>query len=92
MEIKFKVERMYKFQDNPTMKAFVDVAVNDVLIFKGVRVIQGQKALFVTMPQEQGKDKRWYDVIRITSPDVRDELTRIVLEEYNQGQISDIGR
>ena len=85
MEIRFKVERMYKFQDNPTMKAFVDVAVNDVLIFKGVRVIQGQKALFVTMPQEQGKDKRWYDVIRITSPDVRDELTRVVLEEYNQG-------
>ena len=85
MEIKFKVERMYKFQDNPTLKAFVDVAVNDVLIFKGVRVIQGQKGLFVTMPQEQGKDKRWYDVIRITSPDVRDELTRVVLEEYNQG-------
>ena len=85
MEIRFKVERMYKFQDSPILKAFVDVAVNDDLIIKGVRVIQGKRELFVTMPQEQGKDKRWYDVIRMMRPAVRDELTRIVLEGYHQG-------
>ena len=84
MEIRFKVERMFKFQDNPTMKAFVDVAVNDVLIFKGVRVIQGQKGLFVSLPQEQGKDKRWYNIVQCLSKELQNEIEDKVISAYRE--------
>ena len=80
----FKIERIHKLPDNGAMKAFVDLSINDVLVLKGLRVLQGQKGLFVSMPQEQGKDKRWYDSIRCLDPQVRDEIYEKVLTAYRE--------
>lgn len=82
--LELKVERIHKLSDNGPMKAFVDLSVNDVLVIKGLRVIQGQKGLFVSMPQEQGKDKRWYDSIRCLSPEIRDLINEKVLTAYRE--------
>ena len=56
------------------LKAFVDLSISDALIVRGLRVVDGPKGLFVSMPQEQGKDKKWYDTIRCVSPQVRQEI------------------
>ena len=78
----FKVERIHRLSDSGPMKAFVDLSINDVLVIKGLRVVQGQKGLFVSMPQEQGKDKRWYDSIRCLTPEIRDLINERVLTAY----------
>ena len=83
-DIQLKVDRIHKLSDNGPMKAFVDLSVNDVLVIKGLRVVQGQKGLFVSMPQEQGKDKRWYDSIRCLNPDMRDLINEKVLTAYRE--------
>ncbi len=83
-DIQLKVDRIHKLSDNGSMKAFVDLSINDVLVIKGLRVIQGQKGLFVSMPQEQGKDKRWYDSIRCLSPEIRDRINEKVLTAYRE--------
>lgn len=83
-DIELKVERIHKLSDSGPMKAFVDLSINDVLVIKGLRVIQGQKGLFVSMPQEQGKDKRWYDTIRCISPEIRDQINEKVLKAYRE--------
>ena len=77
-----KVERIYRLPDNGPMKAFVDLSINDAILIKGLRVINGQKGLFVSMPQEQGKDKRWYDTIRCLTPELKDEIRDKVLTAY----------
>ena len=79
----FKVDRIHRLPDNGSMKAFVDLSINDVVVIKGLRVVQGQKGLFVSMPQEQGKDKKWYDTIRCLRQNVRDEISEKVMEAYN---------
>ena len=83
-DIQLKVERIHKLSDNGPMKAFVDLSINGVLVIKGLRVVQGQKGLFVSMPQEQGKDKRWYDSIRCLSPEIRDLINEKVLAAYRE--------
>ena len=83
-DIQLKVDRIHKLSDNGPMKAFVDLSINDVLVIKGLRVVQGQKGLFVSMPQEQGKDKRWYDSIRCLSSEVRDRINEKVLTAYRE--------
>lgn len=83
-DIQLKVDRIHKLSDNGPMKAFVDLSVNDVLVIKGLRVVQGQKGLFVSMPQEQGKDKRWYDTIRCLSTEIRDRINEKVLTAYRE--------
>ena len=83
-DIQLKVDRIHKLSDNGPMKAFVDLSINDVLVIKGLRVVQGQKGLFVSMPQEQGKDKRWYDTIRCLSSEIRDRINEKVLTAYRE--------
>jgi stage V sporulation protein G len=83
-DIQLKVDRIHKLSDNGPMRAFVDLSINDVLVIKGLRVIQGQKGLFVSMPQEQGKDKRWYDSIRCLSTEIRDRINEKVLTAYRE--------
>ena len=83
-DIQLKVDRIHKLSDSGPMKAFVDLSVNDVLVIKGLRVVQGQKGLFVSMPQEQGKDKRWYDSIRCLSSEIRDRINEKVLTAYRE--------
>ena len=69
---------------NGKIRAFVDLKVNDAFIIRGLKVIDGAKGLFVSMPQEQGKDSRWYDTIRCLSDGVRDNISRCILEAYQQ--------
>jgi len=80
--LNLKVERIHKLPDSGTVKAFVDMNVNDLLLIKGLKIIQGQRGLFVSMPQEQGKDKRWYDSIRCLKPEIRDQIQEKVMQAY----------
>ena len=77
-----KVERIYRLPDNGPIKAFVDMSINELLLIKGLRIVQGQKGLFVSMPQEQGKDKRWYESIRCLTPEIRNSINEKVLVAY----------
>ncbi len=82
--LNFKVDRIHRLPDSGSMKAFVDLNVNDVLVIKGLRVLQGARGLFVSFPQEQGKDKKWYDSIRCLNLDVRDHINEMVLTAYRE--------
>jgi stage V sporulation protein G len=78
----FKVEKMYKLPDAGSLCAFADVCVNDALVIKGVRVLKGKKGLFVSMPQEQGKDGKWYDQVVCKSAGVYEEFSDEVIRHY----------
>ena len=79
-KVTFKVEKMYRLPDAGSLKAFADVSVNDVLTIRGIRVLEGKKGMFVSMPQEQGKDNRWYDQVVCRSAEVYESLSQTVLE------------
>ncbi len=79
-----QVQRMYRFETDRPLKAFVDIVVNNALLIKGVRVMDGKKGLFVSMPREQSKDQKWYDTIRCLTQEMRDQITEVVLSSYNE--------
>ena len=86
-----KVQRMYRFETDRPLKAFVDITINDVLLIKGCRVMQGSHELFVSMPREQAKDSKWYDSVRCLTQEVRDEITEVVLDAYTEDMDEDSG-
>ena len=80
------VSRMYRFDGDSPIKAYADIIVNNALLIKGVKVLSGKNGLFVSMPQEQAKDKKWYDTVRCLTQDVRDQITGVVLSAYNEAK------
>jgi len=78
-----EVARIYRFDNESSLKAFADVIIGEVLV-KGVRVIKGSNGLFVTMPKSQGKDGKWYPTVALVDKSMQAELQSIVLEAYQE--------
>jgi len=79
-----KVARIHRLSGRGPMRAFVDMNINDALLIRGLRVIEGKKGIFVSMPQEKGKDNKWYDTIRCLSREAKDVISGEILKAYKE--------
>jgi len=77
-----EVARLHRLEGNGMLKAFADVVINEVLV-KGVRIVEGKNGLFITMPQSQGKDGKWYATMMLLNENLKEELQEALLEAYN---------
>ena len=82
----FSVQRMVKFDGEGSLRAFCDLVVGEWFIVKGLRVVNGRKGLFVSMPRHQGKDTKWYDMVEPLTKEVKQEVDHVVLEAYQAAQ------
>ncbi len=80
--LEVKVHKIYRLDGDKPLKAFVDISINDAVLIKGIKVILGREGLFVSMPQEQGKDNKWYESVRCLKKDVREQIFETVLTAY----------
>jgi stage V sporulation protein G len=78
----FKIARINKVTDFGALRAYVDIIVNDTLLIKGLRVIEGKKGLFVSLPQEPGKDNKWYEIVRCLDKNLRTQISDVVMSAY----------
>lgn len=67
--------------------AFASIAIDDLAAIRGIRVINGKKGLFISMPQSQDNKGIYHDVAFPLSGDLRKEINAAVLEEF-QNQAS----
>lgn len=81
-DLKLAVTRMHKLDGSGALKAFCDISVLDSLVINGLRVVEGKEGLFVSMPQEAGKDGKWYNTVIPLKREIKDEIERVVLEAY----------
>ena len=77
-----EVARLHKLGSNGPLRAFADVVIGQVLV-KGVRIVDGKNGLFLTMPQTQGKDGKWYCTVMLLDDSLKAELQEVVIEAYN---------
>jgi stage V sporulation protein G len=81
-DLKFEVAKIHKLEGDGATKAFCDLSVLGSFVIKGLRVVQGEKGLFVSMPREAGKDGKWYNTVIPLKREVKDEIEKLVLEAY----------
>lgn len=65
------------------LAAFFDIETNDEIIIKGFRLVQGSNGLFVSSPDEKGKDGKYYDTV-ILPKEMKQQLENMAIEEYNK--------
>ena len=78
------VKRLVRFHGDGTVRAYCDLAIGDLFLIKGLRVVEGKNGLFVSMPRQQGKDSKWYDNVVALTKEIKQEVGRVVLEAYQQ--------
>ena len=81
-DVAIEVKRINKIQGEGHAKAFCDVALGDTFLVTGLKVVEGRNGLFVSMPQEMGKDGQWYDTVFPLTKAARQRISETVLEAY----------
>ena len=84
MDPEISVKRLTRFTDKGTLKAFVDITIGEHFLVKGLRVVDGRKGLFVSMPRQKTKDETWIDSVEALSKSAKAVVDRVVLEAYHQ--------
>ena len=79
-----EVKRLYKFDGDSRLKAFVDVVVAELFLIKGLRIVDGKKGMFVGMPRQQGRDGQWYQTVLPLNEEIKNRLDEIVIKAYQE--------
>ena len=79
-----KIVRMNALQNSSSKTlAFFDVQTQDGIIIKGFRVVDGTKGLFISSPDERGKDGKFYENV-ILPREMKENLQEMALNEYGK--------
>ena len=79
-----KIVRMNALQNSSSKTlAFFDIQTQDGIIIKGFRVVDGTKGLFISSPDERGKDGKFYENV-ILPREMRENLQEMALNEYGK--------
>jgi stage V sporulation protein G len=80
--VDFQVKRINRLDGSGPTKAFCDIAIGETFLVKGLRVVEGKNGIFVSMPQETGKDGQWYDTALPLTKEAREQISEMVLAAY----------
>lgn len=78
------VKRLIQFEGAGSVRAYCDVALDEAFLIRGLRVVKGKHGMFVSMPRQLGKDRKWYDSVVALTRDAKIEVNKVVLEAYLQ--------
>ena len=81
--IEIKVERIHRLDTESSLKGFADISVSGCFIVKGLRIVSGKNGLFVGMPQQLGKDGKWYNIVSLVDEVVKEKLSDLVLSAFD---------
>ena len=71
-------------RDEPKLKAFANVTFDDAFVVRGIKIIEGDKGLFVAMPSKKGKDGVYRDIAHPVTNDMRKRIENAVLAKYEK--------
>lgn len=86
-----KIDKLVNFEDN-NLKAFASVTIGGAFTIHGLKVMDSQNGLFVSMPStkyEKNGKPQYSENFHAVTKGARDELSRIVLEAYEQSAYMD---
>ena len=76
--------RVRKMTQDSKMKAIVSITIDDEFVVHDIKVIEGEKGLFIAMPSKKASDGEYRDIAHPINSDTRDMIQRVILESYER--------
>ena len=76
--------RVRKITKEGKMKAIVSITLDDVFVVHDIKVIEGEKGLFIAMPSKKAADGEYRDIAHAINSSSRDAIQNIILEAYDK--------
>ena len=76
--------RVRKVAKDGKMKAVVSITLDDEFVVHDIKVIEGEKGLFIAMPSRKASDGEYRDIAHPINSETRERIQTIILEQYEK--------
>ena len=76
--------RVRKVTKEGKMRAIVSITLDDEFVIHDIKVIEGDKGLFIAMPSKKATDGEYRDIAHPINSGTRERIQSIILDKYEQ--------
>mgnify|MGYP001888653955 CR=1 FL=1 len=76
--------RVRKVTKEGKMKAVVSITIDNEFVVHDIKVIEGEKGLFIAMPSRKASDGEYRDIAHPINSETRERIQTIILEQYEK--------
>lgn len=76
--------RVRKLTKEGKMRAVVSITIDEEFVVHDIKVIEGERGLFIAMPSKKSTDGEYRDIAHPINTETRDRLQKVILEKYEQ--------
>ena len=76
--------RVRKVAKEGKLKAVVSITMDEEFVVHDIKVIEGEKGLFIAMPSKKALDGEYRDIAHPISSQTREQMQEIILREYQK--------
>ncbi len=76
--------RIRKVAKDGKMKAVVSITLDGEFVIHDIKVIEGEKGLFIAMPSRKASDGEYRDIAHPINSSTRDTIQMTILEKYQE--------
>ena len=80
--------RVRKVAKDGKMKAIVSITIDDEFVIHDIKVIEGEKGLFIAMPSRKSTDGEYRDIAHPINSDTRTRIQNLILDAYQNAEDS----
>lgn len=74
--------RVRKVAKEGKLKAVVSITMDEEFVVHDIKVIEGEKGLFIAMPSKRALDGEYRDIAHPINSGARDRIQKIILDKY----------
>ena len=79
--------RVRKVEKEGKMKAVVSITIDEEFVVHDIKVIEGEKGLFIAMPSRKAADGEYRDIAHPINSDTRARIQQIILDK-NEAELA----
>ena len=76
--------RIRRIAKEGKMKAVVSITFDNAFVVHDIKIIEGEKGLFIAMPSRKAADGEYRDIAHPINSDTRDTVQSMVLSRYEE--------
>ena len=76
--------RVRKIKKEGKMRAIVSITLDDEFVIHDIKVIEGDKGLFIAMPSKKATDGEYRDIAHPINSSTRERIQDTILDSYRK--------
>ena len=81
--------RIRRVEKEGKMKAVVSITIDEEFVVHDIKVIEGDKGLFIAMPSRKAADGEYRDIAHPINSETREQIQKLILEKYQETVVAE---